>query len=64
MYIGIAGGAADTVDLNVFVFPLQWMLWIGGVVVAAGGTLALLRKPLARRGTSEVMTTADTGSDG
>ena len=64
VYIGIAGGSADTVDLNVFVFPLQWMLWIGGVVVAAGGTLALLRKPLARRGTSEVMTTADTGHDG
>ena len=62
VYVGIAGGSADTVDLNVFIFPLQWMLWIGGTVVVAGGALALLRKPLARRETSDIVTSADRGS--
>ena len=64
VYIGIGGGSADTVDLNVFVFPLQWMLWIGGIVVVAGGTLALLRKPLARREASDTVTTSEQGTGG
>ncbi len=45
VYLGIAGGSADTVRLNVFIFPLQWLLWFGGAVVVAGGFVALRRKP-------------------
>ncbi|MDJ0791262.1 MAG: cytochrome c-type biogenesis CcmF C-terminal domain-containing protein [Acidimicrobiia bacterium] len=45
VYIGIAGGTTTSVALNVFVFPFQWLLWVGGVVIVAGGTLALFRKP-------------------
>ncbi len=46
VYLGIAGGSATEVDLNVFVFPLQWLLWFGGLVVVAGGMLAMIRKPV------------------
>jgi cytochrome c-type biogenesis protein CcmH/NrfF len=30
--------------LDVFVFPLQWLLWLGGLIVVAGGVVALGRK--------------------
>ncbi|MGI9585879.1 MAG: heme lyase CcmF/NrfE family subunit [Acidimicrobiia bacterium] len=53
VYIGIAGGSEGAVELNVFVFPLQWMLWAGGLVVVAGGSVALVRKPSRRRKTSD-----------
>lgn len=56
VYVGIAGGNAESVDLNVFVFPFQWMLWVGGFVIVAGGGMALVRKPLRSRGTSESLT--------
>jgi LPXTG-motif cell wall-anchored protein len=45
VYIGIAGGSAERIELNVFVFPLQWLLWAGGMIVVAGGLIALRRKP-------------------
>jgi cytochrome c-type biogenesis protein CcmF len=45
VYLGIAGGSAVSVDLNVFIFPFQWLLWFGGLVVVAGGLLAMRRKP-------------------
>jgi cytochrome c-type biogenesis protein CcmF len=45
VYIGIAGGSAERIELNVFVFPLQWLLWVGGMIVVAGGLIALRRKP-------------------
>ncbi|MGI9666323.1 MAG: heme lyase CcmF/NrfE family subunit [Acidimicrobiia bacterium] len=64
VYIGIAGGNAEEVDLNVFVFPLQWLLWFGGFVVVAGGVLAALRKPLrgppASKNKADNVGTADT----
>lgn len=53
VYVGIAGGSSSSVDLNVFVFPFQWLLWVGGFVIVAGGALALLRKPTRVRGASE-----------
>ena len=55
VYVGIAGGTTESVDLNVFVFPFQWMLWIGGLVIVAGGALALVRKPLERSASSDVV---------
>jgi cytochrome c-type biogenesis protein CcmF len=61
VYIGIAGGGADRILLNVFVFPFQWLLWFGGFVVVAGGTMAFWRKPSKRREASERVSTADQG---
>jgi cytochrome c-type biogenesis protein CcmF len=62
VYVGIAGGSEGAVELNVFVFPLQWMLWAGGLVVVAGGLVALMRKPARRRETSDVETGQESGS--
>ena len=53
VYVGIAGGSAERIELNVFVFPLQWLLWVGGLVLVAGGLIALRRKPATRRRASE-----------
>lgn len=44
VYIAIAGGSAERIELNVFIFPLQWLLWVGGFVVVAGGAIALGRR--------------------
>ena len=60
VYVGIAGGSTTAVDLNVFVFPLQWLLWVGGFVIVAGGLLALMRKPSGGRRTSEETTAHQT----
>lgn len=61
VYIGIAGGGAEQIVLNIFVFPLQWLLWFGGVVVVAGGVVAFWRKPARRREASDTVTTTDQG---
>ncbi|MGI9642751.1 MAG: heme lyase CcmF/NrfE family subunit [Acidimicrobiia bacterium] len=62
VYIGIAGGSSESVDLNVFVFPFQWLLWVGGMVVVAGGLLALLRKPARGLRASEGSTNQHSGA--
>ena len=62
VYTGIGGGNASTIQLNVFIFPFQWMLWVGGIVITAGGLLALLRKPAGTRRTSEVTSTTRRGT--
>ena len=55
VYLSIAGGGADAVTLDVFVFPLMWLLWAGGLVTVAGGAWSLLaRKPERRVPTAEV----------
>jgi len=48
LYLGIAGGRAQAVLLNVFIFPYQWLLWFGGFVIALGGGIAMRRKPSRR----------------
>jgi cytochrome c biogenesis factor len=35
----------DGIRLKVLIFPLQWLLWVGGLTIVAGGVLALGRKP-------------------
>ncbi len=62
VYVGIAGGGADRILLNVFVFPFQWLLWFGGFVIVAGGGMAFWRKPSKRHEASEQVSTADQGS--
>jgi len=44
VYLAIAGGNAERIELNVFVFPLQWLLWLGGFVVVFGGLFAMVPK--------------------
>jgi cytochrome c-type biogenesis protein CcmF len=45
VYLAIAGGSGERIELNVFVFPLQWLLWAGGAVVVLGGVFAMIPKP-------------------
>lgn len=62
VYVGLAGGSAESVLLNVFIFPYQWLLWFGGLVVVAGGGLAMRRKPARRRATSDPVTPQEPAS--
>ncbi len=41
LYLSIAGGTADAIVLDVFVFPFIWVLWAGGLIVVAGGFIAI-----------------------
>jgi cytochrome c-type biogenesis protein CcmF len=45
VYLAIAGGSGERIELNVFVFPLQWLLWAGGAIVVFGGLFAMIPKP-------------------
>ncbi len=49
VYLSIAGGGADAVTLDVFVFPLMWLLWAGGLITVAGGAWSLLAVKPKRR---------------
>ncbi len=44
VYVTIAGTDGDAIRLSVLVFPLQWLLWFGGLTILAGGLVALGRK--------------------
>ncbi len=45
VYLSLAGVTAEgTLVLDVFVFPLMWMLWLGGLLTALGGLYALRRR--------------------
>ncbi len=37
VYVTLAGGNAEELVLDVFIFPLMWMLWAGGLITVAGG---------------------------
>jgi cytochrome c-type biogenesis protein CcmF len=42
VYLSLAGlTERGTLVLEVFVFPLMWLLWFGGLVTALGGAYAL-----------------------
>ena len=46
VYVSLAGGSADEIVLDVFVFPLMWLLWVGGMITVAGGAWSFVgRKP-------------------
>ena len=42
VYVSITSGDARSIGLDVFVFPLQWLLWFGGLVTVAGALWALV----------------------
>jgi cytochrome c-type biogenesis protein CcmF len=44
VYLSLSGGTTSAVALQVFVFPLQWLLWAAGIVIVLGGVVALARK--------------------
>ena len=43
VYVTIAGTDADAIRLSILIFPLQWLLWFGGLTIVAGGLVALGR---------------------
>jgi cytochrome c-type biogenesis protein CcmF len=50
VYVSLAGGSADEIVLDVFVFPLMWLLWAGGLITVAGGVWSFVaRKPPRER---------------
>jgi cytochrome c-type biogenesis protein CcmF len=54
VYLAIAGGSAERIELNVFVFPLQWLLWAGGAIVVFGGMFAMIPKPSRQHRASDL----------
>jgi len=53
VYLNIAAIDEDGIRLKVLIFPLQWLLWLGGLTIVAGGVLAFGRKPGRRSVTSK-----------
>jgi len=49
VYVTIAGADGDAMRFSVLIFPLQWLLWFGGLTIVAGGLVALGRKVRAGR---------------
>ena len=52
VYLSLAGVQGNTLFLDVFVFPLMWLLWSGGLLVVAGGMFSFLAA--RHRGGAEV----------
>ncbi|HHC08457.1 MAG TPA: heme lyase CcmF/NrfE family subunit [Actinobacteria bacterium] len=44
VYVAIAAEGDDGVTFDVSVFPLQWLVWVAGALIALGGLVALGRK--------------------
>ena len=44
VYLTIAAMDEAGIRLKVMIFPLQWLLWVGGLTIVAGGVLALGRR--------------------
>lgn len=55
VYVAIAGGTMESIELNVFIFPLQWLLWVGGFIIVAGGAISLGRSDTRRSRPVEVL---------
>jgi cytochrome c-type biogenesis protein CcmF len=53
VYLSLAALDESRISLKVLIFPFQWLLWIGGLIIVAGGALALGRKPKRRVAASE-----------
>ncbi len=64
VYVSISGGSAERIELNVSVFPLQWLLWVGGTVMVGGGVLALGRRQRKGDEPSEGVRATESGTAG
>ena len=53
VYLSLAALDDGGIRLKVLIFPFQWLLWLGGFIIVAGGALALGRKPRRSVATSE-----------
>jgi cytochrome c-type biogenesis protein CcmF len=50
VFIALAAVPGEEVVIDVLVFPLMWMLWLGGLIATAGGMWAVFaRKPSRRK---------------
>ncbi len=49
VFIALAAVPGEDVVVDVFVFPLMWMLWLGGTIAAAGGMWAVFAKKPKRK---------------
>jgi len=48
-FLSLVGGTTSEIVLGVYVFPLQWLLWAGGLVTVGGGAFAYLGRHRSRR---------------
>ncbi len=48
VYVSLRSISGDRAIVDMYVFPLQWMVWVGGFVVAAGGFWSLSGKARVR----------------
>jgi cytochrome c-type biogenesis protein CcmF len=53
VYLSLAGGNAEEIALDVFVFPLMWVLWAGGLITVAGGAWSATAHARRRRARTE-----------
>ena len=61
LYLSLVRIEQDTarVTLDVFRFPLMWLLWLGGLIVVSGGALSFLGRRRRREFALPVRETAD-----
>jgi len=61
LYVSAVDIQADTVTVDVWWFPLQWMVWLGGLVIAIGGVWSAImrRASLPTEPRAEVPARAD-----
>ncbi|NQV05633.1 heme lyase CcmF/NrfE family subunit [bacterium] len=48
LYLSLASIDSQSVTLEVYSFPLIWLVWVGGFLAASGGVFAWLVKPAAK----------------
>jgi len=49
VFIALAGVPGEDVVIDVFIFPLMWVLWLGGLITVAGGMWAVMVKKIRRK---------------
>lgn len=59
VYLNLSARSDDSIVLDVFVFPFQWLLWFGGLIIVLGGVVAMARRPRRKRRTPDQEQDAD-----
>jgi cytochrome c biogenesis factor len=49
VFIALAAPPGDEVVIDVFVFPLMWVLWAGGLIAVGGGMWGVFVRRKARQ---------------